>query len=152
MTLDDFAIVLDQWADRAGDLDLTALLAGDVLDVVNEGIAANFKAASNPDGQAWAPRKDKLSHPLLIKSGELLSEAGGKAGYTIVEPNLLVKGTELEYAGFQNSGTSKMPAREFMGLSEEYLQKVEGVVADGVLEAVFGEFIEGTQSRAADAA
>lgn len=125
---------------RARNLDLKPLIKGEVLDAVREGIAENFDQARSPDGTAWPPRKHLYPHPILVKSTAMkrsVTEEGGE-GYALVDETSLTVGSDVEYAAFHEFGTSKLPERSFMGVSEERLKDLDDVVADGILDLLLG--------------
>lgn len=107
-----------------------------VLPNVREGIADNFAQSRSPDGIPWAPRKSGGDWPLLIKTGEMMRSVttDGGNGFTDISPESLTIGSHVEYYGFHEDGTSRMPARPSLGLSEDALDKVGEVLADAILD------------------
>jgi hypothetical protein len=86
----------------------------------HQGFEGNFMRAEGPDGAAWAPRKDSKPHPLLILYGYLIEAArdtGSPGNITEVGPRDLRTGVDVsvvKYAGFHDTGTSRMPARVYL--------------------------------------
>lgn len=80
----------------------------------------------SPEGQDWAPwapytqdqreKKGNAEQGLLWDRGDLLNSIRFEAGH-----DELQIGSDEFYAGFLQDGTSKMPAREYMGWSEHSL-------------------------------
>jgi len=70
-------------------------------------IGIRFDTETDPSGASWEPRKDNKDHKLLDLTGKLKGSFNIKKGeqYSIVNSS--------GYAGFHQSGTSKMPARKF---------------------------------------
>ncbi len=73
------------------------------------------------DGKAWKPRiKNKSRKPLLVNTGRLrqsLQNSIRSKSY-----NKIVWGNDVSYAKYLNFGTSKMVARQFMGINKEFVQ------------------------------
>jgi phage gpG-like protein len=68
----------------------------------------------------WAPlapatvRRRGSAHPILNEHGDLresLTQRGGKGSVRTVGPHELFVGTDVDYAHFHQSGTSRMPRR-----------------------------------------
>jgi hypothetical protein len=80
---------------------------------IRDSIAEGFERKVNPMGQAWAPRKDNLPHPLLQLTGAMAK------GYHIdvKGPNLVITNNVVSdkgrpYPWFHQRGTVKMVARK----------------------------------------
>lgn len=69
-------------------------------------------------------RKGNAGQGLLWDSGYLLNSFEVNA-----DPMQVVIGTEVEYAGYLQEGTFKMPDRAFMGWNDSDLPIIEGTVA-----------------------
>ena len=64
----------------------------------------------------WEPRKDKATHPLLIKHPH-----GGlrqSIRWELDGPDAVVVGTDKEYAKYHQFGTRRMPARPFFPITQ----------------------------------
>ncbi len=107
--------------------------------IIAQGIAANFEARGTPGGTPWPPRVDNLPHPLLEKSGDMrLAATGGPGSVSETNDRELIVGVSIDaipYAGFQNRGTQRIPAREYMGVNSGVLAECDRIIAD---------YIEGT--------
>lgn len=90
-----------------------------------------------PDGARWAPLaastvKQKGNRNILVDVGRL----AGSISYSVAG-DVVIVGTSVSYAGFHQGGTSRMPQREFLGLSEANVSEVETVAAS-VIARIFG--------------
>ena len=72
----------------------------------------------------WKPRKDKLSHPILNKSGRMYNSI------TTMQTlfGFQVRTNGIVYAGFHNRGTDRLPQREFLGKSQDLKSKFSSVI------------------------
>lgn len=103
---------------------------------------AAFALERSPGGEQWPP----LAASTIARKGHArkLYESGALMAAMIdhtaahhvgeVFPFGLTYGTDLEYAGFQNFGTQRIPQREFAGMSEETADLLAGRVADDLVE------------------
>lgn len=144
MTLSEFADELFLIADFCSNPDFERALTDDVAPVMREGIGENFARASNPDGQAWPPRRHSYPWPPLIKSGAMrasLVEEGGD-GYTLAtEESITLASSVRSSAGFNypslhNFGGRRMPQREFAGLSETWEERCAEALIPHVAHAM----------------
>jgi phage virion morphogenesis protein len=89
----------------------------------------NFAKQSTPDGAGWAA----LAPSTLLhkKSGAILRESGAlAASISIVEVSssrAIVGSSGVDYGIFHQMGTSKMPAREFIGISDRHTSKIKEI-------------------------
>lgn len=82
------------------------------------GVLDNFARQGTADGSPWPPLKDpkERGRPILVKTGALLAsiksraDAGGVVVYSV-----------MPYAGYQDRGARTIPARSFLGLSQQAL-------------------------------
>lgn len=122
--------------------DFSQELAGPVRGLVLQGIRDNFTGSRDPSGKPWAPRKNiGDGHPLLMDTGRLMQAAtGGGAGHSSAassrELSVGVSDASVPYAKYHETGTSKMPARRFMGVQERRLAEIDEIIADAGLEAL----------------
>lgn len=87
---------------------------------------------------SWAPLaastiKRKKHDRILIDTGALresLVHVGGSGNIAAAAERGLVFGTDVEYAHFLQDGTSRMPARPPVGISDETLDKICDRIAD----------------------
>lgn len=112
-----------------------------VSNAVREGWRENFSGQRSGDGQSWAALKPSTirerlaggypAGPILVRSGHLrasLLNRGASDSYEEVQTTgdgwTLLVGTEDRKAIFHEIGTSKMPARPFIALSDAAEQRV----------------------------
>ncbi len=115
------------------------------IPICNEGFKKNFDKTQGPPG-VWAPHAPYTiqkygPHPLLILSGAMLAsvtQSGAEGRIESVGERDAEIGTSLFYAGFQQFGTKKIPARRFLWLDEPSVDKVVDVFADSAFEIIFG--------------
>lgn len=117
----------------------SALLGGPVWGQLIDGVVDNFQGSVEADGTPWKPRKDKLPHPLLVKSTLMFLSATGVAAGAIkqVDANTLIFGVDLNavpYARAQHYGRTEinLPARPYLDVSEKRLLEVDRIIADGI--------------------
>lgn len=106
----------------------------------------SFASQTAANGEAWAPLKPatirrKGHDRILMETGRLgvsLTQRGhSDAVVEIVdEPGQggFARGTSVEYAGFHQTGTKRMPARPPVGVSEEYCDGFAERAADYLVE------------------
>jgi len=114
-----------------------------------------FARGEAPDGTPWAPNspvtlaRKKGNRPLIGESGRLSNEIYPRAGRDFVEV-----GSAPEYAAVQQSGARKgqfgktrrgapipwgdIPARPFLGLSDDDRREILDILADALREAAGG--------------
>jgi phage gpG-like protein len=85
----------------------------------------------DPDGVPWIPRKDNKSHPLLFNTGDLFASINKTVG-----PNGVTITSDVDYAKYLQLGTSKMPARPFLGWGAQDKESVMVEFAAWVNEAL----------------
>lgn len=124
------------WADKAlaALADTSAPLA-EAAQVGEDAIKRRIQSdKTTPDGEAWAPwslgtskareRRGTSGNGLLYDSGKLLNSISAS-----LAPGALSIAPTVDYAGFLDGGTSRMPAREFMGWSESDEEEISAVFA-----------------------
>ena len=57
----------------------------------------------------WAPRKDKKTHALLLRSTDMYNQIDSR----LVDEDTVAIGTKAKYARYHQHGTKNMPARPF---------------------------------------
>ena len=57
----------------------------------------------------WAPRKDKKTHKLLLRSTDMYNQIDSR----LVDEDTVAIGTKAKYAPYHQHGTKNMPARPF---------------------------------------
>lgn len=127
----DFSQLAKQW--EVEKRKLTTLVANDALQEVRQ----NFKDEGFTDKvlSKWRPRKNNADpgRALLVKTGKLL-----RSFRTEVKGMTIKIMTNIPYAGYHQTGTDRMPKRQFMGES----QRLNAKIADRVkksLSNVFGK-------------
>lgn len=102
----------------------------------------HFLRAQGPEG-AWAPRTRSYPWPILIKTGKLQYAAGTQHGAGNISRFVSGKAEfgldvgVVNYAGFHEYGTSRMPARPWCWLSSD----AEDEAAKRLLDALYELFI-----------
>lgn len=111
--------------------------------IVDQSVRDSFTSSASPDGVNWPSRKNiGDGHPLGIDTGKMLQAAVDQGSGHIERPGPFslekgVQGNEVPYAGFFSDGTSRMPAREFMGLDERGADAVAELLGDFVMGEIF---------------
>lgn len=87
-----------------------------------------FQSAVDSEGNPWPEHAESTvakmgEHELLVDTGALLQSMTDQGNYTISD-RYMVASCDLEYAEYQNFGTSNIPPREFMYLRPETIDKV----------------------------
>lgn len=153
MTLDDLARFLRDRAETLRRLDLSRPLAV-ILQLAKASVKENFATGHAPDGNAWLPlqrprpgKRHQGSSPLPLLDTGLLMASVTAAGPHHVEhlgSDGFAFGTNLEYAAIhQFGGTIKahdvtIPARPFLGWSEQLIEQTAEVLGEALAEEVLG--------------
>jgi phage gpG-like protein len=127
---------------RLAEANLSSFFGQVARPVVLQGERDLFTSSVSPDGQSWPPRVVVGDgHPILIDEGRLLQAAtgGGPGHISRVASQEMILGVEGDVSGaiFHAEGTSRMPARPFMGATEETEELIEARLADHLLAEVF---------------
>ena len=104
--------------------------------------AEMFAGQYDSNRNAWAPLaastiKRKGHDRILVETGALrdsLVTIGGPGNVHEAMQRGMVFGTDVEYALFHQTGTSRMPARPPVGMAEETLDKLANRIADRTVE------------------
>jgi phage gpG-like protein len=105
-------------------------------------IRTRFLSQVDPNGQPWIVSKAALIREKLGIGGGTLYDTGNlfhSLQLYSISPNERAIGTDVPYAGYLNDGTVKMPAREFMGLSDVDVSLAESVVVKRIQELLGNE-------------
>lgn len=105
-------------------------------------IRIRFRAEVDPEGQQWAPlspktiterlRKGFGASPILYRTGRLFNSIQlARDG----EFSRVIK-TDVEYASYLQSGSENMPARPFLGVSNDDVPLVSRLVVKRVQDAL----------------
>lgn len=113
---------------------------------INAGFEGNFSAQVSSSGSAWPPRKDKLTHPLLILSGAMkaaVSQPGAAGHVEDIQDRQAAIGIDssiIVYAAAQNFGYPKrnLPAREYVFATDETMDKSEQLFTDAAYRILVG--------------
>lgn len=127
--------------DMSGALDLCrADVAGMFMDI--------FHRAQDAGGSAWpqhapATVEQYGPHPLLILTTALMQSVTTDfgTGDSVIENSgrELAWGTNLEYGGYNNYGTSRIPPREFLYWTEDGADAVVETLGKWIDENILGE-------------
>lgn len=107
--------------------------------------AEHFRTQSAPDGTPWPPLSDrtvkrKKHDRILFQTGRLRSSLIGNTSDTVRAVSErgqgLLFGTAVEYAGFHDKGSGRLPQRQHVGMVDETLQILVDSVADKTVEAL----------------
>lgn len=101
----------------------------------------NFQGSHDAKGTAWPERRYEYPWPILIKTGHLRRSVTTDSEPGHVEnigPRDMATGTTVFYAGFHQYGTSKLPPRPFVEVSDKGVDAMEEAVATFVISTIFG--------------
>ena len=141
----DLDRLFSELAEDFGATPMRELMEGEVAEV-DEETRERFANQVASNGEAWAPLapstvKRKGHARILMETGRLgvsLSEATHPDAVVEIvdEPGQggFSRGTAVEYAGFHQTGTARMPARPPVGVSEEYCDGFAERAADHLVE------------------
>ena len=104
-----------------------------------------FDEQRSPDGKPWARFKRKPSArrggpsaKLLRNTGILMASLTGQAGghVEVLTATSLTWGSNVPYAGYHQHGTKHIPARPFLGITDQMRGRIEQIVAEYVKRAL----------------
>lgn len=137
----DFERIIDTF-----DPDGSAIIDGFIAaeEVITQGYEQNFYNQVDEDGVPWAPRKELLPHPMLIKTGRMFRAATDKANpehFSDISEAVLETGIgdPVFYAGFHHNGTRIMPARRVIYCTPETVNRAIEAFADKLEELMFDD-------------
>lgn len=86
-------------------------------------------------GSRWPAAADparKVDPRLLVASGDLMNSLAGQTGESVAEigPTRMKFGTGVPYGRFHEYGTGRMPARPFLGLSDNQARELLNIMHD----------------------
>ena len=101
--------------------------------IVEEYNKENWGAQTDPVTQAaWAPRKPPTgSWPLLNKTGKMFGSTSFRAGSA---PMSFYARVGVDYGKYLQYGTSRMPARRWLGLGEPVLKEMGEIIAKSIFK------------------
>lgn len=111
--------------------------------LVREDFAAHFAQKQGPDGP-WPPRVRSYPWPMLVKTGFLMTAAtqegapGNIALFRDGWAEFGVDGSVVNYAGFHEYGTTKLPPRPWTWLSADAQDEAEQQLADSLFVLFVG--------------
>jgi hypothetical protein len=119
----------------SGGFEALGPVVSEIDEVLSAGVLDNFDRQVDHQGVPWAPRKDNLPHPLLIKTGRMMTAAGGGTGHKFEvsgeRATFGIYETAVSYAIFHHMGTSRMARRRVVYASAQTQRVVLGVVRSG---------------------
>ena len=89
--------------------------------IVRNSILENFVAQGRP--KKWAPRKDKLSHPILDKTGKMKNSIDIEP----IKDGVSVGTRGISYAKYPQRGTKFMPERKYVMDQPEDIKDIENL-------------------------
>lgn len=103
--------------------------------VLRQSEQAVFDTKGGAIGRAWpaaAEPERKQDSRLLVATGALMRSLAGQTGDSNVQitPHRLNYGTTVPYAHFHEYGTSRMPTRPFIGLSQSAARDLVNIMHD----------------------
>ncbi len=142
---EDAVQVLGQFADDLGSASLEQAFDG-ITPQFYGAIKDNFTKTRDSSSAIWPPHAPSTiqrygPHPLLILSGRMLSastQRGADGGRMEIGPRSMRAGVDIEYAKYQQFGTSRIPAREFYYVHEENLESIRKPFEDLCFELMVG--------------
>jgi len=119
---------------RANDLEP---VFSDIGEYLIESTQQRFVDEETPDGEPWTPLKEKTIK-YKARKDKILTESGSLAdtlNYQL-NGNELLFGSNLEYAATHQFGreNANIPAREFLGLSNDDEKEILGLISDHLLK------------------
>ena len=127
---------LDQ---RWGRMDLTAFFRGTLVPWLSQIHEDYFNQQAGPEGPweklAPATVKAKGFDTILIEMNNMRSSLLFPTGDHIedIEPLFITWGTDDAKAAFHQFGTANVPARPFVGLTEQHVDTIVEQIADAVV-------------------
>jgi len=109
-----------------------------LVSLAEAGVKENFGRRQGPDGSPWAPLKDprERGRPPLVKTGVLRDSI--RATVLSQEAGWVAVYSAVPYAGFQDRGTRTIPARTFLYLSQQVLDRMAWLCAGYAASQVWG--------------
>lgn len=97
----------------------------------------NFAKEQSPDGDAWAglaasTLRQKKTSAILRETGTLV---GSVAKQQVTAKSVTV-GASTAYGIYHQTGTSKMPARPFIGIAERHKPEIKRIIVEHIQKAL----------------
>lgn len=100
--------------------------------IISKHLAVNYLGEVDSDGNKWPPRKDNLPHPLLRKTlamyGASVNPSASSHYFEQLSGEELYSGVDdssIHYAKYQNYGTSRIPPREFIFVTDRMAEDLQ---------------------------
>ncbi len=92
-------------------------------------ILLRFEREEDPQGNPWEPFAD--NSPRLLEDGKLLQDTGrlkGSIQAQVLGGSVLLVGSNVKYAPFHQFGTVFIPARPFLGVSDDLKDAIADIL------------------------
>ena len=92
-------------------------------------ILLRFEHEEDPQGNPWAAFA--ANSPRLLEDGKLLQDTGrlkGSIQSQVLGGSVLLVGSNVEYAPFHQFGTETIPARPFLGVSDDLKDAIADIL------------------------
>ena len=126
-----FAVSTDGLDEALGTLRLLAAKGEDLSPLLDElgqdekaRVLMRFETSTAPDGTAW----QALQRPRPRGDGQSLMDTGvlyGSITAQVIGKHTLQVGTATDYAHYHQFGTQHIPARPFLGVSDDLLASIK---------------------------
>lgn len=129
----DLAAYFEQASERLSDWDTDTLL-DHLRRRLMESVRANFEGSHAPDGTPWAPlARPRPGRKPLIRTGDLMHASIEAAWRAVSVRDVLTFDTDLlpDYWRYHQFGTSRIPARPFLGFPADVLQPAGAPLGKG---------------------
>lgn len=146
--LDDIAELPDVYqalTDSLHDVDFQEAFQRKVFPAIERAEEAMFASETDSSGTAWPPLAAstiaRKGHDIiLVETGALRASLVGETGDSIRDAgaDFASFGTSDPKAAFHQDGTSRMPARPPVGVSEETVDIIAGIIADECIAQISG--------------
>ncbi len=113
--------------------------------IVRSEVAGSFDSQADAHGAAWPARRQPASHNLLRKSGAMFRAATqhGAAGnierHSTGELTVGISGGAVHHAAIQNYGSRWVPARQFMYVRSDRLERLSAPLRSAMHRIAFVE-------------
>ena len=137
-----FAEDMSHLADRAKNWDKAKALTAAAQRHMADDVRRCFTLQRTPWGDPWTPIKHRNKHGTpLIDTGAMMRAALAAASGAVYtnDHQIYLKTDEPKYLHFQNDGTSTIPARPFLGLSNESYEAMDREVFEDFQKHLFGD-------------
>jgi hypothetical protein len=139
-----FEAVLDDVAGQFARVDYEPLVRGPFVEIIGDRVESNFANERTASGVAWPKLRPstiarKGHDTILVETTEMIRDSLGIGGGHIrsISPRGLTYGVDTPHAVFQQQnegGGGRLPARRFMNVNVEDVDRMAAATADHVLE------------------